>query len=212
MLAATILWKLSEYEDFVLPLLRADAAGKCAAAIEDLGPPRAGPLQDWLQVSVQVGSLTCRLFSDACREHRVLLVTLAFGLGGWCPSCRSCCCCKPHYQLCPARLVSAEQKFMEEKRISQAQQKFMAEVRVAPAPQNVMCPNWDQCFMFYILNEWLSSSMAFFCAQTRVTGVLCRIGCAASVDGPVRLRVAGALIAVVARPRGPLEVCGRKQP
>ncbi|CBN79756.1 conserved unknown protein [Ectocarpus siliculosus] len=92
-LAATILWKLSEYEDFVLPLLRADAAGKCAAAIEELGPPRAGPLQYWLQVSV----------------------------------------------------------------------------------------------------------------QTRVTGVLCRIGCAASVDGPVRLRVASALIAVVARPRGPLE-------
>ncbi|CAM9152661.1 unnamed protein product, partial [Ectocarpus sp. 13 AM-2016] len=92
-LAATILWKLSEYEDFVLPLLGADAAGKCAAAIEELGPPRAGPLQYWLQVSV----------------------------------------------------------------------------------------------------------------QTRVTGVLCRIGCATSVDGPVRLRVASALIAVVARPRGPLE-------
>lgn len=55
MLAASILWKLSEYEDFVLPLLQADVAGVCAAVVEDLGPPRAGPLQFWLQVSVQVG-------------------------------------------------------------------------------------------------------------------------------------------------------------
>eukprot|EP00752_Nemacystus_decipiens_P007651 g6840.t1 len=52
-LAASILWKLSEYEDFVLPLLRADAAGVCAGAVEDLGPPRAGPLNFWLQVAVQ---------------------------------------------------------------------------------------------------------------------------------------------------------------
>lgn len=98
MLAATILWKLSEYEDFVLPLLRADAAGKCAAVIEELGPPRAGPLQYWLQVSVQVGNLPDRLFSDACREHGVLLFTLAFGSGGWCPYCRSCCCSIPQFE------------------------------------------------------------------------------------------------------------------
>lgn len=53
-LAASILWKLSEYDDFVSPLLRAGAALACAAAVEELGPPQAGPLQHWLQVSVQV--------------------------------------------------------------------------------------------------------------------------------------------------------------
>ena len=53
-LAASILWKLSEYEDFVLPLLRADAVGACAGVVEDLGPPRAGPLGFWMQVAVQV--------------------------------------------------------------------------------------------------------------------------------------------------------------
>lgn len=54
MLAAGILWKLSEYEDFVLPLLKADAVSACAAAVEQLGPPRAGALQYWLQVALQV--------------------------------------------------------------------------------------------------------------------------------------------------------------
>lgn len=38
----------------MLPLLRADAVGACAGAVEDLGPPRAGPLSFWLQVAVQV--------------------------------------------------------------------------------------------------------------------------------------------------------------
>lgn len=61
MLAASILWKLSEYEDFVLPLLKADVAELCAAVVEDLGPPRAGPLQFWLQVSVQVVCLGNRV-------------------------------------------------------------------------------------------------------------------------------------------------------
>lgn len=60
-LAASILWKLSEYEDFVLPLLKADAAGVCAVAVEELGPPRAGPLQFWLQVLVQVFCLGTRV-------------------------------------------------------------------------------------------------------------------------------------------------------
>lgn len=62
MLAASILWKLSEYEDFVLPLLQADVAGVCAAVVEDLGSPRAGPLQFWLQVSVQVVCLGTRVY------------------------------------------------------------------------------------------------------------------------------------------------------
>ncbi|CAM9203456.1 unnamed protein product, partial [Hapterophycus canaliculatus] len=92
-LAACILWKLSEYEDFVLPLLKADAVSACAAAVEQLGPPRAGALQYWLQAAV----------------------------------------------------------------------------------------------------------------QTRAIGLLCRAGCAGSVDATVRLRVASALIAVVARPWGALE-------
>ena len=42
--------------------------------------------------------------------------------------------------------------------------------------------------------------------QTRVVGVLCRVGCSLSVDAQLRLRVAGALINVVARPWGALEV------
>lgn len=54
MLATSILWKLSEYEDFVSVLLKAGGARACAAVIESLGPPQAGPLQHWLQVSVQV--------------------------------------------------------------------------------------------------------------------------------------------------------------
>ncbi|CAN0023315.1 unnamed protein product, partial [Scytosiphon promiscuus] len=92
-LAAGILWKLSEYEDFVLPLLKADAVSACSAAVEQLGPPRAGALEHWLQVAL----------------------------------------------------------------------------------------------------------------QTRVVGLLCRAGCGGSVDSKVRLRVASALIAVVARPWGALE-------
>lgn len=55
-LAASVLWKLGEYQDFIAPLLKAEAADACAAAVEDLGPPLAGPLQNWLQVSVQVQS------------------------------------------------------------------------------------------------------------------------------------------------------------
>lgn len=47
----------------MLPLLKADVAGVCAAVVEDLGPHRAGPLQFWQQVSVQV----------VCLETRVLL-------------------------------------------------------------------------------------------------------------------------------------------
>ena len=54
-LAASVLWKLSEYQDFVAPLLKAEAAKACADAVEDLGPPLLGPLHHWLQVSVQVG-------------------------------------------------------------------------------------------------------------------------------------------------------------
>ena len=54
MLAASVLWKLSEYQDFVAPLLKAEAAEACADAVEDLGPPLAGPLRQWLQVSAQV--------------------------------------------------------------------------------------------------------------------------------------------------------------
>lgn len=47
-----------------------------------------------------------------------------------------------------------------------------------------------------------------FLLQTRVVGVLCRVGCAMSVDDHLRLKVASALIGVVARPWGPLEVIG----
>lgn len=42
--------------------------------------------------------------------------------------------------------------------------------------------------------------------QTRAVGVICRVGCAESVDAELQLRVAGALIIVVARPWGVLEV------
>lgn len=46
-------------------------------------------------------------------------------------------------------------------------------------------------------------------SQTRVVGLLCRVGCAESVSADVRLRVASTFVAVVARPWGPLEVCFR---
>lgn len=39
-----------------------------------------------------------------------------------------------------------------------------------------------------------------------MVGVICRVGCAESVDAELRLRVAGALISVIARPWGILEV------
>lgn len=45
------------------------------------------------------------------------------------------------------------------------------------------------------------------CLQTRAVGVVCRVGCVESVDAELRLRVAGALISVIARPWGVLEVC-----
>lgn len=64
-LAASVLWKLSEYQDFVAPLLKADAAKACADAVEDLGPPLVGPLHHWLQVSVQVG-LIPRWYVGVC--------------------------------------------------------------------------------------------------------------------------------------------------
>lgn len=39
-----------------------------------------------------------------------------------------------------------------------------------------------------------------------MVGVLCRVGCTESVKAEVRLKVASALVTVVARPWGPLEV------
>lgn len=52
--AANILWKLSEYHNFVGALLQAGAGEVCCQAGEDIGSPRSGPLQHWLQVSMQV--------------------------------------------------------------------------------------------------------------------------------------------------------------
>ena len=61
-------------------------------------------------------------------------------------------------------------------------------------------PTWRTIF-----HAWAS----LLSSQTRVVGLLCRVGCAESVSADVRLRVASAFIAVVARPWGPLEVCLR---
>lgn len=61
-LAASVLWKLTEYEDFVSPVLKAGAAAACSAAVEELGSPRAGPLQYWMQVAVQVCCRKARSF------------------------------------------------------------------------------------------------------------------------------------------------------
>lgn len=50
MLASSVLWRLSEDEDFTKPLLKAGAVEACALVVEELGPPSAGPLKHWLQV------------------------------------------------------------------------------------------------------------------------------------------------------------------
>lgn len=59
-LATSILWRLSEYDDFGVPLLKAGAAAVCATVVKELGYPRDGPLQYWLQISVQVGAWPVR--------------------------------------------------------------------------------------------------------------------------------------------------------
>lgn len=69
--------------------------------------------------------------------------------------------------------------------------------RVTCATRAPLLVQLDVCFC---------ACSSLFSSQTRVVGLLCRVGCAESVNADLRLRVASAFIAVVARPWGPLEV------